>query len=49
MKKAIAKGDLFEILAEYVGNKAGLGPIQDLIQAKDNQNQQEEKQGLGPL
>jgi len=49
MKKAIAKGDLFEILAEYVGNKAGLGPIQDLIQAQNKPKQAEERQGLGPL
>ena len=37
MKKAIAKGDLFQILAEYVGNKAGLGQLQGLMQAKEEQ------------
>ena len=46
MKKAIAKGDLFQILAEYVGNKAGLGQLQGLIQAKEEQNPNEKK-GFG--
>ena len=46
MKKAIAKGDLFQILAEYVGNKAGLGSLQGLIQAKEEQNPNEKK-GFG--
>jgi len=46
MKKAIAKGDLFQILAEYVGNKAGLGQLQGLIQAKEEQNPNQKK-GFG--
>jgi hypothetical protein len=46
MKKAIAKGDLFQVLAEYVGNKAGLGQLQGLIQAKEEQNPNEKK-GFG--
>ena len=46
MKKAIAKGDLFQILAEYVGNKAGLGQLQGLMQAKEEQNPNEKK-GFG--
>jgi len=48
MKKAIAKGDLFQILAEYVGNKAGLGSLQGLIQSKDGQKS-EENQGFSKL
>ena len=43
MKKAIAKGDLFQILAEYVGNKAGLGQLQGLIQPKEGQKTDESK------
>ena len=43
MKKAIAKGDLFQILAEYVGNKAGLGQLQGLIQSKEGQKTDETK------
>ena len=43
MKKAIAKGDLFQILAEYVGNKAGLGSLQGLMQAKEGQKKDESK------
>jgi len=43
MKKAIAKGDLFQILAEYVGNKAGLGSLQSLIQSKEGQKTDESK------
>jgi len=46
MKKAIAKGDLFQVLAEYVGNKAGLGQLQGLIQAKEEQNPNQKK-GFG--
>ena len=48
MKKAIAKGDLFQILAEYVGNKAGLGPLQGLMQAKEEQPT-DQNQGLSKL
>jgi len=48
MKKAIAKGDLFQILAEYVGNKAGLGSLQGLIQSNQEQKT-EENQGLTKL
>jgi len=48
MKKAIAKGDLFQILAEYVGNKAGLGSLQGLMQANQGQNQDKDK-GFGKL
>jgi len=48
MKKAIAKGDLFQILAEYVGNKAGLGSLQGLIQPNQEQKP-EENQGLTKL
>jgi len=43
MKKAIAKGDLFQILAEYVGNKAGLGSLQGLMQSKEGQKSDESK------
>ena len=43
MKKAIAKGDLFQILAEYVGNKAGLGSLQGLMQPKEGQKKDESK------
>ena len=43
MKKAIAKGDLFQVLAEYVGNKAGLGSLQGLMQSKEGQNKDESK------
>ena len=43
MKKAIAKGDLFQILAEYVGNKAGLGSLQGLMQSKEGQKTDETK------
>ena len=43
MKKAIAKGDLFQILAEYVGNKAGLGSLQGLMQSKEGQKTDESK------
>ena len=48
MKKAIAKGDLFQILAEYVGNKAGLGSLQGLIQPNQEQKS-EENQGFSKL
>jgi len=48
MKKAIAKGDLFQILAEYVGNKAGLGSLQGLMQPKEGQTQDKDK-GFGKL
>ena len=48
MKKAIAKGDLFQILAEYVGNKAGLGSLQGLMQANQEQKP-DENQGLTKL
>jgi len=48
MKKAIAKGDLFQILAEYVGNKAGLGSLQGLMQANQGQKQDKDK-GFGKL
>ena len=48
MKKAIAKGDLFQILAEYVGNKAGLGSLQGLMQA-NQEPKQDENQGLTKL
>jgi hypothetical protein len=48
MKKAIAKGDLFQILAEYVGNKAGFGQLQGLMQANQEQKS-DEKQGLTKL
>jgi len=48
MKKAIAKGDLFQILAEYVGNKAGFGQLQGLMQANQEQKP-DEKQGLTKL
>jgi len=48
MKKAIAKGDLFQILAEYVGNKAGLGSLQGLMQPKEGQTQDKVK-GFGKL
>ena len=43
MKKAIAKGDLFQILAEYVGNTAGLWQLQGLMQAKEGQKTDETK------
>jgi len=43
MKKAIAKGDLFQVLAEYVGNKAGLGSLQGLMQSKEGQKTDETK------
>jgi len=48
MKKAIAKGDLFQILAEYVGNKAGLGSLQGLIQPNQEQKSKE-NQGFSKL
>ena len=48
MKKAIAKGDLFQILAEYVGNKAGLGGLQGLIPAQE-EPKQDQNQGLTKL
>jgi len=48
MKKAIAKGDLFQILAEYVGNKAGLGSLQSLMQANQEPKQDKDK-GFGKL
>ena len=48
MKKAIAKGDLFQILAEYVGNKAGIGSLQGLLQAKEEQPT-DQNQGLTKL
>ena len=48
MKKAIAKGDLFQILAEYVGNKAGLGQLQGLMQAKE-EPKSDQNQGLSKL
>ena len=35
MKKAMAKGDIYGVLAEYIGNKAGIGPISNLIQAEE--------------
>ena len=49
MKKAMAKGDLYGVLAEYIGNKAGLGPLQDLIKA-DGKPKESIKDGkVGPL
>jgi len=49
MTKAIKSGDLYNILAEYVASKAGLGGLTDLIQPKTGQKQGKDGVGLGKL
>tara|TARA_R100000501_G_C2574159_1_gene79865 strand:- start:80 stop:487 length:408 start_codon:yes stop_codon:yes gene_type:complete len=49
MKKAMAKGDLYGVLAEYIGNKAGIGPLQDLIKAETKPKESINEGKVGPL
>ena len=35
LKKAIASGDLYSVIAEYVSQKAGIGDLTSLIQPKE--------------
>lgn len=46
LKKAIASGDLYSVIAEYVSQKAGIGDLTSLIQPKEGQKQAKERIGL---